>query len=145
MRRRLGEDESIQVPPPQAAWIKPLPPPAIEQKLCHWMQKPEYCVSGMDKKRAADSIVLRDNPKLSRCVISTVTTNERQRPEEAVQITVTSGEEVSNQDMEILGACLTIRFHQEMSAIIHSSMKTTGQYLENVTKSRRAKGTHSRL
>ena len=66
------------------------------------MQKTEYCVSGMGKKRAADSILLRDNPKLSRCVIATVTLNERQRPEEAVGITVTSGEEVSNQDMEIL-------------------------------------------
>ena len=70
--------------PPQAAWIKPLPPPAIEQKLRHWMQKTEYCVSGMDKKQAAHSILLRDNPKLSRCVISTVTTNECQRPEEAI-------------------------------------------------------------
>ena len=113
--------------PPQAVWIKPLTPTAIEQKLCHWMQKMEYCVSGMDKKRAADSILLRDNPKLSRCVISTVTTSKRQRPEEAIQITVTSGKEVSNQDMEILGACLTIRFHQGTASIIHSSMKTTGQ------------------
>ena len=115
--------------PPQAVLIKLLPPPAIEQKLRHWMQKTEYCVSGMGKKRAADSILLRDNPKLSRCVIATVTSNERQRPEEAVRITVTSGEEVSNQDMEILGACLTIRFHQGTAPIIHSSMKTTGQYL----------------
>jgi hypothetical protein len=55
-------------------------PPEIEQKLRHWMQKAEYCVSGMNKKRAADSILLRDNPKLSRCVVSTVTMNECQRP-----------------------------------------------------------------
>jgi hypothetical protein len=115
--------------PPQAAWIKPLPSSAIEQKLRHWMQRAEYCVSGMNKKRAADSILLRDNPKLSRCVISTVITNERQRPEEAIRITVTSGEDVSNQDMEILGACLTLRFHQGTGAIINCSMKTTGQYL----------------
>jgi len=93
------------------------------------MQKTEYCVSGMSKKRTADSILLRDNPKLSRCVISAVTTNERQRPEEAIRITVTSGEEVSNQDMEILGACLTLRFHQGTGVIINCSMKTTGQYL----------------
>jgi hypothetical protein len=72
------------------------------------MQKTEYCVSGMNKNRTADSILLRDNPKLSRCVILTVTTNERQRPEEAIRITVTSGEDVFNQNIEILGACLTL-------------------------------------
>jgi hypothetical protein len=28
--------------PSQAVWIKPLPPPAIEQKLRLWIQKAEY-------------------------------------------------------------------------------------------------------
>ena len=64
-------------PPPQAVWIRPLPPPATEQKLRHWMQKEEYCVSGMSKKRMADCLLLRDNPKISRCAIASVTTTER--------------------------------------------------------------------
>jgi hypothetical protein len=103
------------------------------------MQKAEYCVSGMNKKRMADSILLRDNTKLSRCVISTVTTNERKRPKEAIRITVTSGEDVSNQDMEILGACLTIHFHQGICAQLNSSMKTTGQYLSKRHQTKKGK------
>ena len=96
---------------------------------CFWMQKEEYCVSGMNKKRTADCLLLRDNPKISRCAIASVTTNERQRPEHAICITATSGEDVSNQHMEILGECLVIQFHQGTNIHINCSMKTTGQYL----------------
>ena len=92
------------------------------------MQKEEYCVSGMCKKSTA-CILLRDNPKISRCAIASVTTNERQRPEHAICITATSGEDVSNQHMEIIGACLVIQFHQGTNIHINCSMKTAGQYL----------------
>jgi hypothetical protein len=61
-----------------AVWIRPLPSPATDQKLRHWMEKNEYCVSGMSKKLTANCILLRDNPNISRCAIASVTTNERQ-------------------------------------------------------------------
>ena len=122
-----------------AVWIQPLPPPEVERNLRMWMQKEEYCVCGMSKKRTADELLLRDVPKQSRSVISTVTTTQRQRPEHAIRITVSSGEEVSNQDMEILGACLIMRFHQGAAPVINSSMRTTGQYLGKRQEIRKGK------
>ena len=58
-----------------------------------------------------------------------MTTTQLQRPKQAVRITATSGEKVSNQDMEILAACLIVRFRQGAPPIINSSMRTTGQYM----------------